>query len=106
MAQVESGAAPWRLRRTLSLIATPSPDVLAALPGVQEFIPDSGTRWSVVYDVREVQFATIAAALGDVCPSGWFWRLQVGWRQFQDVNTRDNLLAKDGACCNRPPPRR
>ncbi len=99
-------AMPWKMRRKLILPVQPSPDILAAVAGVLEFRPDSGPCWQVIYDVRKVQFATIAAALIDVCPSGLFWRLQVRWRQFQDVNVRDNLLAQEAACCNRPPSRR
>lgn len=103
MDQPEHGATPWRIRRTLSLVAAPAADALAALPGVLEFKPGPATCWSVVYDVREVQFATLVAVLAGVCPSSWFWRMRVRWYQFQDVNIRDSLLAKDGPCCNRPP---
>lgn len=60
-------------------------------------------RRVVTYDVRVVQFAAIAAVLESVQPAGWCWRWLIGLRQFQDENNRNALLAKGGACCNRPP---
>jgi len=70
---------------------------------VLAFEPLGGGRWVVTYDVRVVQFAAIAAALESAQPAGWCRRWLIGLRQFQDVNNRDSLLAKGGACCNRPP---
>lgn len=106
MACPEPGQALWRKQRTLSLRGAPDPQALRSVPGVLAFRPDSGACWIVVYDVRVIQFAAIAAALANICPDDWLWRMRVRWRQFQDVNIRDNLLAKDGACCNRPPRKR
>ena len=94
---------PWQITRTVRLAGTVREDRLENVAGVIEFRQVSAQRWRVIYDVREVQFATIADALATAHPKAWCWRWRVGWRQFQDVNNRDNLLAKDGPCCNRPP---
>lgn len=95
--------APWKIRRTVRLKMVAPVDLLDTLPGVLGFEPLAAGRWAVTYDVRIVQFATIAAALEAAQPAGWGWRWLIGWRQFQDVNNRDSLLAQGGACCNRPP---
>jgi len=95
--------APWIVRRRIRLNAAAPADFPGSVPGVLGFEQAGGGRWVVTYDVRSVQFAAIAAALEAAQPAGGFWRWLIGWRQFQDVNNRDGLLAKDGACCNRLP---
>lgn len=98
--------APWIVRRRIRLNAAPPTDFPGLVPGVLGFDRGPGGRWVVTYDVRVVQFAEIAAALETAQPAGWGWRWLIGWRQFQDVNSRDSLLAEGGACCNRPPRKR
>ncbi len=98
--------APWIVHRRIKLNAAAPADFPGSVPGMLGFEQLGGGRWIVTYDVRVVQFATIAAALETAQPAGWCWRWLIGWRQFQDVNSRDGLLAKEGPCCNRPPRRR
>lgn len=93
---------PWQVSRTLKLRGNP-PDLSQQIAGVLQWQAKENGRYWVCYDVREVQFATLAKALNESHASGMFWRWRVAWYQFQDENNRDNLLAKDGPCCNRPP---
>lgn len=101
--------AQWVTQRVIRLTGAenikPS-EALGDFPGILSIEHEKGNRWILCYDVRTIQFAAIAMALKPYLPKGWFWRWKVSWFNFEDVNNRDNLLSKGGACCNKPPRRK
>lgn len=99
--------APWIVRRTVCLNANVAECWLTALrelPGMIG-VEVKDRRCKMVYDVRQIQFAAIVAVSGNALAGGRLWQWRVRWWQFLDTNNRDGLMAKEGACCNRPPPR-
>lgn len=97
---------PWMTHHNVRLIGTTSVDInntLHNLPGILSIEQTGSDRWTIRYDVRAIQFATVATVLKPYLPVNWFWRWKTSWFSFADVNSRDSLLSKGGACCNKPP---
>lgn len=78
---------------------------LEAVPGVvAAHVDRRGRGLRVRYDMREVAFGQIEAALthaGSPPANAWFDRLKAWWFRYLDRNAQANARSR-GACCSSP----